>query len=471
MYSVGISEKILEMATYQDLGFIGNIQAATSNFLKLIGSSFNSIQLFFSNFISKNTIYTFTTLFILFISVTFIYNKFGRENSSVTLVNQSTSFDGLYSARMLQMKSTADYFKQQNVLAMNSKNFVLLNTSFFTVKNAGFFGPDINGSFNPQALRKALDIGARCLIFSVDYYTGSQKTDFAKPYEPCLIYRDEMGVIRSQNSGNIKDMMTVIADEGFSNTQFGSLPILVILDFKNVPDILTEKQKHLTFLNEVANQISVLDKNGAVLKSMGSINFTNQANPTTLFVQKLSDLSKKILIFTNVDTNIYTQPDTVKLNLPRNSNLRMLTHGQIYTSSGSSIANDSVTKKQPTGTPISLGKETSEYWLQTPPEAIVDAQKKTNPTYSIISNPEFKNLPIDTCEKLFTNFGVQIIPFQLFTTLKESEDFFNWWGPYAIKIRPSPVQYIVNIPVEPAKISSRLNANGGNPTPPTLNLG
>ncbi len=471
MCSVGISEKILEMATYQDLGFIGNIQAALSNVLKLIGTSFNSISLFFNTFISQNILFTLLTLLIAVTSIAVYYNYVARDSPTTTLINQSTEFDGLYSSRMLQMKPTQEYYTLKDIQSMNSKNFVLLNTSFFTVKNAGFFGPAINGSFNPQAIRKALDIGTRCFMFSIDYYSGNQKTDFAKPDEPCLIYRDSMGVIRSQNSGDIKEMMTIIAEEGFSNKQFGSDPILILLDFKNTPDIVTEKQKYLDFLSSVANKISVLDKNNAVLKSIGSLQFTNQANPTSLFTQKLKDLSKKILIFTNVDTSIYTQPDTVKLNLPRNSNLRMLTHAQIYTSSGNSIANDTVTKKQPTGTPLSIAKETSEYWLQTPPEAVTDAQKKTNPTYSIISDSEFSNLPVANCETLFTKYGLQIIPFQLFTTLKESEDFFNWWGPYAIKIRPTPVQYIVNIPVEPAAISSRLNANGGNPTPPTLNLG
>lgn len=463
MCSVGISEKFLEMATYQDLGFVGNIQASGVKIYNYFGTIINAIANFFSGFLSINTIKILGLFVFLGILITLALKIPYRPSPETTLIEQSVKFKGLYNSRSIQIKSTSNYFQSKEIQAMKKKNLVLLNIGLLAIKNAGFYGPDLNGSFNPQALREALDIGARCFIFSIDRYES-------KPTEPCLLYRDAKGVIRSKNSGNIKDMMNVIADEGFSNPTVGSDPIVVILDFKNTPDLIKEKQTYLNFLQSVANQISVLDKNGAVLKSIGSLSFTNQANPTYLFVQKYEDLKRKIILLTNVDTSVYNDPDVVKLNLPRNSNLRMLTHAQVYSSSGSIIIDDPVTKKPPTGTPISAGKEMAQFWLQTPPDSIADAQRGTNGTYSIVADSEFKNESIESVTKLMTTFGVQIVPHQLWSSIEESEKFFAWWGPYTMKVRPPPVQFEVNIPVEPAKISAKLNANGGNPNPPTLNL-
>ena len=89
---------------------------------------------------------------------------------------------------------------------------------------------------------------------------------------------------------------------------------------------------------------------------------------------------------------------------------------------------------------------------------------------SIVADSEFNNLPVESMDTLQKTYGIQIIPHQLYSSIEESEKFFGWWGPYAVKARPASVQYEVNVPVEPAMISPRLNANGGNPTPPTLNL-
>ena len=96
--------------------------------------------------------------------------------------------------------SIKDYLETKELKAFK-ENAVLVNYAPLTVVNAGYLGPAI-GSFDPQALRLSLDLGFRCFIFSIDFYTGSQKDPklFGKPGEPCLLYRDQNDVLRSANS-------------------------------------------------------------------------------------------------------------------------------------------------------------------------------------------------------------------------------------------------------------------------------
>ena len=111
------------------------------------------------------------------------------------------------------------------------------------------------------------------------------------------------------------------------------------------------------------------------------------------------------------------------------------------------------------------------YFLNTPPDKIKDAQLRTNNVYTLINTPEAnKNHTLTDIQTLMTEYGVQLMPFNLYVTPQETEALFKWWGPYSWRLKPKLLQYVVVRAEPPKPISVRANANGGNVAPPALHF-
>jgi hypothetical protein len=96
-------------------------------------------------------------------------------------------------------------------------------------------------------------------------------------------------------------------------------------------------------------------------------------------------------------------------------------------------------------------------------------QNKTNNTYALVDSGS-QNLSDADQYKLMTTYGVQILPFFLYNTSAETLSMFKGWGSYSWKLKPAELQYIVVKTVPPAKLNQSANAQGGNISPPALNL-
>jgi hypothetical protein len=96
-------------------------------------------------------------------------------------------------------------------------------------------------------------------------------------------------------------------------------------------------------------------------------------------------------------------------------------------------------------------------------------QNKTNNTYALVDSGS-QNLSEADHFKLLATYGVQILPFFLYNTPAETLAMFKGWGPYSWKLKPAPLQYIVVKTVPPAKLNQAANAQGGNISPPALQL-
>ena len=386
-----------------------------------------------------------------------------------TLSTQLALYQAPYDSLSLGRKGVDEYLAVPDVQA-SQDNWVLLNFAPLTLMNAGYSGPYMNGVYDVQAIRQALDLGFRTFKFHIDFYSGSDKPNFgATAGAPCLLHRDTSGVIRSLNAGNLAEMITALDQQAFSpSLPTGKDPLIVILDFKNTPNPVENPALYKSFLSTVSNQIQPLRR--TLLTQLGESYFNNLQNQNLLFTQNFQSLRGKTLIFTNVDTTSFTAA-TTEPSMP--DNLRQMLHAQIFMMDGSSGLNlgvpDTVTQAVPNGTQMAIGKQIPDYFLLTPDQQIEQMKLKTNNTFALV-DPGSQNCSDADEFKLRTIYGVQIIPFFIYNTPAETLSMFKAWGAYSWKLKPPPLQYVVVKTVPPAKLSQAANAQGGNVSPPSLHL-
>jgi hypothetical protein len=392
-----------------------------------------------------------------------------QPTTQSTLEKQLTLYRAPYDSITTSRKGVDDYLAQPEVQASKG-NWVLLNFAPLTLMNAGYAGPYLNGVYDPQTIRQALDLGFRTFKFHIDFYTGPNKKDFgAVAGEPCLLHRDDSGVIRSLNAGKLLEMTTALDEQAFSpSLPTGNDPLIIILDFKNTPDPIKTPEVYKSFLSTVSKQIQPLRRR--LLTQLGESYFNNLQNQNLLFTQNFQSLKGKTLIFTNVDTIPFTKSSTAP---SVTDNLRQMIHAQIFMMDGASGLNlalpDTVTQAAPSGTQMAIGKQIPNYYLLTPEPQKLAMQNKTNNTYALVDSGS-QNLSDADQYKLMTTYGVQILPFFLYNTSAETLSMFKGWGSYSWKLKPAELQYIVVKTVPPAKLNQSANAQGGNISPPALNL-
>jgi len=413
------------------------------------------------------TVLIFLLVVGVLVAISFYVSK--QPTVASTLTSQLAIYQAPYDSLSTSRKGVDDYLAIPDVQA-SQNNWVLLNFAPLTLMNAGYAGPYMNGVYDPQTIRQALDLGFRAFKFHIDFYTGSNKTDFgAVAGEPCLLHRDDNGIIRSLNAGKLADMIAALDQQAFSpSLPTGNDPLIVMLDFKNTPDPVQTPELYKSFLSTVSKQIQPLQR--TMLTQLGESYFNNLQNQNLLFTQNFQSLRKKTLIFTNADTTCFTKATTTP---NAADNLRLMIHAQLYTMDGGSATGmtppDTVTQAAPSGTQMAIGKQAPAYYLNTPDTQLTAMQNKTNNTYALVDSGA-QNVSDADRRTLMTTYGVQMIPFFIYNTPAETLSMFKGWGSYSWQLKPAALQYIVVKTVPPAKLSQAANAQGGNVSPPALHL-
>lgn len=443
------------------------MEQVPQNISVFFGKVFSTIISGVRNYIPPGTGLIFLMAIVIGLIVGVVMYLKSRKSERQIKSDQIVDFGAAYDILAQGRKGLGDYLALNDVI-QSQNNWVLFNFAALTVSNAGYLGPGTDGLYDTQAIRRALDMGFRAFSFHIDYYAGVPKDQnlFVGPGEPCLLHRDDQDVIRSRNCGRIDEMMTALAQQAFSSSlPNGNDPLIVLLDFKNVPDRVKNQGEYITFLKRVSEKIQPLAP--TFLERLGETPFSGMSNPALLFTQNFQALQGKTLIFTNVNTDVFTQ-DAAK-NTPRIQNLRHWIHAQIFSLSSDALPNDPITEIQPKGSLMSCGCQEAYYFLNTPPDKIRDAQLKTNNVYTLVNPSEAnKNIPLSDIESLVNKYGVQLIPYNIFVTPQETEAYFKFWGPYSWRLKPKELQYVVVRAEPPKPISVRANANGGNVSPPAL---
>lgn len=276
----------------------------------------------------------------------------------------------------------------------------LLNWRPLTVRLPGYLngqnGP-ADGVFSPAfGIDKAIDLGARGFFFDIDY-------EDAAPCLPVVIFRDNTGIKRSLNDGDIKAAMTELAAKAFT---INYDPVIVIIYLRRMPSG-TLQQKN--FFGAIAQALNPLSDYHLGQTDKG--NFHSCRSESILFTSPITDYQKKFIVITNYDTSKLPSRPNPK------DNLDFWTNARIYQDpSGISTGLGSVTVAAPTAPPAQalVGHISQLLNIDSNPSTtntvLSNYQTQTSGKFCIaIGSPDYPYTPAEV-NKLLNILGVQCVP-------------------------------------------------------------
>jgi len=345
-------------------------------------------------------------------------------------------------------------------LASNEKG--LVNFVPLTVIQPGFLGPSIDGVFDEKnGVSKLIRTGIRSFVLVIDYHEDySMKPPlYADVKMPCLLSRDRSGTIRSLNSGSIEKTCQTLADAAFGlAAPSPNDPLLLTLYFVRTPDPVTDQKGFLRYCSQVAKELAPLSQYHLGQTPLGS--YRRQARQDSILYEPLSNIEKKVLIFSNLDTSLFR---TVKPSYQPKEDLDYWIHLRIFKDSVNSLG---VTK------PVTQNQfargivDTTQYFSTIPPENMPAAIDKTRIRWSIAMSDVGTN-PDKEAIHLFP-VGVQSIPISIVSLDSTEKRLLDLWKESCWKVKRKPLRFVIPSDFVAKEPSKQLNAQGGNITSPSL---
>lgn len=412
--------------------------------------------------ISENVIlYIFLAIFVftLLFAIIFIRKKsevFSTVPNVLRIRNtQNEKVDTFLSDFYKPKKSFMD-----SAAGLASDEKALVNFVPLTVTQPGFLGPSIDGVFDEKnGVSKLIRTGIRSFVLMIDYHEDySMKPPlYADVKMPCLLSRDRSGTVRSLNSGSIQKTCQTLADAAFGlAAPSPNDPLLLTLYFVRTPDPVTDQKGFLRYCSQVAKELAPLTQYHLGQTPLGS--YTRQARQDNLLYEPLSNIEKKVLIFSNLDTSLFR---TVKPSYQPREDLDYWIHLRIFKDSVNSLG---VTK------PVTQNQfargivDTTQYFSTIPPENMAAAVDKTRIRWATAMSDVGSNPDV---AKLFP-VGVQSIPISIVSLDSTEKDLLNVWKESCWKVKPKNLRFVLPKNFTPAQPSKQLNAQGGNITSPSL---
>ena len=224
----------------------------------------------------------------------------------------SKAIDSLGDIGQVTSDQTNVYMKD---LPDNKKK--LLNWRPLTVRLSGYLGGRnsvANSVFDTrQGILHAIKLGARAFVFEIDYLDK-------RPCEPLLMYRDELGIMRSLNQGSIKEGMETLYSNAFSNK---TDPVLIILYLRRIPSRPGQEKR---FLSAIAKAMYEANIYSNILGNIGSKDYKRRKFEQDLFKNiSIKEAQKQFIILINYDTSKITGSNT-----QMNTNLDLWIHCRIW---------------------------------------------------------------------------------------------------------------------------------------------
>lgn len=340
----------------------------------------------------------------------------------------------------------------------------LVNYAPFTVYNPGYLGPVDNGVYKEEeAVSAVLKAGARCFILPIDYHENSSlpKPAFPSANEPCLLYRDSGGTIRSINAGSIQKVAQTLSNLAFNDIISNNKdPLVLVLYFVKTPQQNT--REYLRYCSKVAKQLGPLIP--LMLGQAPEGVYNRQARQDELLYTPLTNLEKKVIVMSNIDTSLFRTPKSVGLQpFAPAEDLDFMVHLRLFSQTDSSVgATEKASQNQfPRGY-----LESSSYYTNIPEKRIKDITE-ANRIRWIITIPT----QVPTLESVKTateKLGVQCVGLPLYAFTAEESPILALWKQAGWREKPLPIRFTRPDPIKPKDPSPKLNANKGYLSSPTI---
>ncbi len=314
----------------------------------------------------------------------------------------------------------------------------LVNLQPLTIKQAGFVGPIRSGVFSERdAVQQSLRAGFRSFIFQIDYHEDDTKKppSFPGKGEPCLLYRNDAGVLTSINAGSIKKTAEAIADLAFQPTLAAKNdPVLIVLHGLRAPDSVSQPREYLAYCSKIASQLKALAPYHLGLTSEGD--YHRQALAGQLFTSNFSKLEKKVVILSTFDTSLFRSVE--KLGMKPYSpvdDLDYWVNAQIFKEDEK--ANLGVATVNPTNTPLRASVVDLGKLLQMSVEEQKTWAVKNRDTFTVGLPSQTANPPKAQCEVALKTLGLNVLPLDIFSSpIEQTRDLMKVWEKKAWNLRP-----------------------------------
>lgn len=416
--------------------------------------------------ISSTTIlYIFLGLFVLAVII-------GISVVSSKRANMSTS-DNVQRIQTIETpkfeKPLLPYYKAKKSLremGLPKNQQCLVNFAPLTVAIPGFLGPSMNGVFKERdATIAALKTGARCIVLPIDYHEDESLKPplFARAGEPCILYRDIAGTIRSLNSGSIEKVAQAIADLAWSDIVFQKNdPLILILYLKRTPKPSTKE--YLRYCSQIAKELNPLMPYLLTQTSIGS--FNRQAKQDSLLYDDLTFFEKKLLIFCNADLKIFRDTKSVGVvSVPTREDLDFWTHLQMFKQSEADFG---ATLQMGQNTFARAIVESQEYFTTIPENRVKDITDTGKIRWTLAMNAKLENPTVEVSKSMLNKFGVQGIPLYFHQMDDVAKKTIDLWKNTAWLAKPPEIRFTKPDNFKPQDPSPKLNANQGVISSPTV---
>jgi hypothetical protein len=346
---------------------------------------------------------------------------------------------------------------------------LLVNYAPLMVNQPGFLGPLKDGVYREEeGVRLALQAGARAFVIPIDFHQDPnfKAPLFPKEGDPCMLYRDKAGTLRSINSGSIEKVAKALADLAFSDLFANKNdPILLILYVVRAPNPDTETKRYVQYLSKVAQQLKPLLPYHLGQNSLGD--FSRQKKQNEVLTMPLDMLQKRVLIFCNADTSAFRNLKGIGLPpLPPDQDLDFLVHIRMFKESNNELGITGIATEKiiPRGwiEPIS-------YFTIIPPNQYKTVVDKTKMRWTLaLLPPDGSEVTIDKVKMLLDTMGVQGVPLLLADATDTTKQILDLWTKNSWRPKPKALRFVVPKPVEPKVPSVKMDANQGQLTVPSF---
>lgn len=285
-----------------------------------------------------------------------------------------------------------------NEIKDEDARLALVNWRPLTVRLAGYLG-GVNGIRDgvfdmSSGIEHAMHLGARGFVFDIDYLD-------VEPCHPVVAFRDSGGILRSINTGAIRDGMDAIANKAFVGDQPNYDPILIIIYMRRIPPGNTQKMK---YMQNIAKALDPLTEYHLGQTQEG--NYHNCLMEDSIFYTPITEFQKKFIILTNYNTSSLPATPNPK------DNLHWWTHARIYADPDGASASLGAVTEAPPASPaayahvgdltnllnIGEGKPTSDYL------------KISKMKFKIALGPPETPVSASNLSKLMNGLGIQCVP-------------------------------------------------------------
>jgi hypothetical protein len=263
----------------------------------------------------------------------------------------------------------------------NDRNF-LINHHVLATIGSGYLGPVRDGVFSEQqAIKLAISAGVRCFVFDI----------FEDKNGAARMKNSVNGVKVSLNNGHLgkalcsTDQVAFGSMLGATQNFMENDPVIYYLRFEKPPSAKAAQ--------EIADAFYRI--RGSVLRSNSKGEFTHRKSEGQLFFLNPEDLSKKIIVLTNIDTGIYYKG----ISTTSRPDLDYYVHGRVYKITDNQ---KDVNTRYAYEIPLSYVSDLDE-------EGVQDLVKKTRVAWSIVIPPSTEYIYTDDDIKKINACGIQAV--------------------------------------------------------------